>query len=214
MNDRLRAEIENIYQHELVHLLSRHAWGTHLPLFWEGLAVALSDFNFHERFSNVNYHDYSRALLDHSKLLSMKRLLSPDTFYSARSDFRVDVQCGSFTSFLIESYGIQNLERLFRIFKRPSHLKPMVFLGRDLRLIFKKSYSALLSDWKTYLRTTRASVPNLSKMVLTNHKNNHLPKSSFYCLFCYSKLPKNSHLCLSCGIDHKIKLQIDLTSKL
>lgn len=101
--------VEELVQHELAHVLADR-WNPHAPeVLREGLAVWLQP-----AWGGCSLDTAARALLSGMSAEALRRLI-PQLFFSSRlSRFDSYVLAGSFTGFLIQRYGRDRYERLYR----------------------------------------------------------------------------------------------------
>jgi hypothetical protein len=179
---------ELLFTHELTHLLVRETWGLPAVLFWEGLAVHLGDDAVRTRLSGNSYHDHCRALDAIDALLPLESLLRASTYYRRRTDFRVDLQAGSFCGFLLDAYGPSRVGRFLTDCPRPTHdpassiVDPIAQrrLGSDVR--------GLRDQWLQFLRARSPEDPTLIDR-LPARPLGDTPDGPAHCDACFERAP-------------------------
>jgi len=154
---------ELLFTHELTHLLVRDAWGMPAVLWWEGLAVHLGDDGVRARLFGRSYHTYCRALAEHGALLPLEPLLRASTYYRRRTDFRVDLQAGSFCAFLLDAYGPSCVGRFVTECPRPASEPAAAIVDPIARRHFGDDFHELCARWVRFLRTDVACDPSLAE---------------------------------------------------
>ncbi len=137
-----KGTFHSTFRHELVHILaSDFGWpvihaSTRMGLN-EGLAVAV-DWDA----GIFSPHQFSAALLREDALSNVEGLFSITGFAKQSSTYAYLVS-GSFSRYLIDRFGIERFQRVFKTGKFMVH--------------FGESLESLIKDWKAFLKTVDAS---------------------------------------------------------
>ncbi len=137
-----KGTFQSTFRHELVHILASD-FG--LPLIQassrmglnEGLAVAI-DWNA----GIFSPHQFSAALQRENSLESINELFTLTGFAKQSSTFSYLVS-GSFCRYLIDRYGIERFQRVFK--------------NGNFMVHFGESLESLIKDWKAFLKTVDAT---------------------------------------------------------
>lgn len=128
-------DVESVLKHEMTHVLANdfgnRYYGTGRIGFLEGTAVACE--------WNENYftpHEWAAALKKQNKLPDVISLIEPAGFFSSASGLSYTVS-GSFTRFLIDSYGISSFKR--------------AYYHEDIQSVYGLTARELSERWKLFL---------------------------------------------------------------
>lgn len=200
---------ELLFSHELVHALTDKIWkGEWLSIFLEGLPVYISDHSIRKKALNLSYHEQSRALLVENKLLRLEHIIMGANYFNYRTDWRIDIQSGSFVGFLIENYGMNKLKAIVERYSPPTPKKPYIKINHILEDETGIDLSSLENIWKNFLLKNVKENNVAYKKVLQANFNDLLKTSSTHCQYCYHPLKDNLSICPSCKGDNTIELHI------
>lgn len=135
----------SILRHELVHVSARSLglMGLTLPFPWvEGLAESVA----YER-SGFSMHEWAKAYLEKKTLPDPASLLNLRGFFSSAGP-RSYSTLGSFSRFLIDTYGIEKFKAVYQ--------------GKKFQTIYGRSISALTQEWKNMLQSVPLSQEHLN----------------------------------------------------
>ncbi len=187
---------ELLLRHELTHVLVAENWGIAPCLFWEGLPIHLGDNHVRRRLFGHSYHDHCAALSRCRALLPLRRLILPSDYYSRRSDFRVDLQAGAFTGFLLERDGIAGLRSLFRSYRPPTPDRPWVAVDRLFQKHLGADLAGLESAWRAALLASPADPGHVEKY--RSRRFGETPTLPAHCDFCMHPLDRTGRRCTGC----------------
>jgi hypothetical protein len=150
--------------HEVMHIISLSSGiPSAFALFSEGLAVAYGG----TVFQTAEYaHNYSKNMIDNTNYMPIKKLLTMNGSEFVQSSYITYQESGSFTRYLIDTYGINKLKKFISNFN----------IGGDLNAQSMRVYNASLDDleekWKKYLRDLDIqeigfSIPGKAEMVFS-----------------------------------------------
>ena len=188
---------ELLFRHELTHLLVRRHWGTAPALFWEGLPIHLGDELVRKRLFGHSYRAHCAALFACGPLIALSRLILPSDYYGMRTDFRVDLQAGAFTAFVLERNTIQDLRSLFRTYRQPSPQRPWVAIDRLCQKTLGADLVELECLWQRWLE----GIPVDTDLVRSYHEIRFTDRAVVRtrCDFCMHRLDPSGKKCTSCG---------------
>jgi len=199
---------ELLFAHELTHLLIAEAWGIAPVLFWEGVPVFMADNFTRSRVLGTTYHECSRALLENERLLPLSELLLPRSYHARRTDSRVDIQAGSFSGYLLQSFGVGPMRALATDYVAPSAEVPRMLLTPLLKRHFDSDLPGLEAKWTHFLETEVACRSALVEQ-LSGSKTTRGAVPPLRCNFCGHRLNQSQLACSSCGIDAEIVIEIE-----
>jgi len=130
-----------IGEHEDTHLLSL-PWGLSIYLFCEGLAQYMED-----SFMGEDLHVVAKKLLQKNELYSLEWLFSNNNWNNVDSII-IYPQVGSFTKYLIESYGKENFKK---IYQRTSRKKETAENSLEINKVYQKNINQLEEEWHLFL---------------------------------------------------------------
>ncbi|MDD3922958.1 MAG: hypothetical protein PHY39_05430 [Endomicrobiaceae bacterium] len=130
-----------IGEHEDAHLLSL-PWGLSIYLFCEGLAQFMED-----NFMDENLHAVAKKLLQENKLYPIKWLCSNRNWKDVKP-LMIYPQVGSFSKFIIEEYGKDKFEELYKGTSR--HFDTSKNLS-EIERIYCKEINQLEREWIDFL---------------------------------------------------------------
>ena len=139
-------KVKPIGEHEDTHLLSL-PWGLSIGFLQEGLAEYLVGHNWHGN----SHEDIVKDGFNKNILPSIISLMSHDSWMKLPDENIFYHYClaGSFVKFLIEKYGREKFERLYRGTKRQNSQEENLNL---FYIIYNKSVGEIEEDWKKYLK--------------------------------------------------------------
>lgn len=199
-----------LFRHELTHLLAGMFCGRCCPaIFWEGLPVYVADNMVRQRIFQWSYHEYCAALSARSQLLDLTVCLLSHQYYGLQHDFRVTVEAGSFTGYLVEQYGMRTLQQAFACYIPPTPQRPVLDLTALCAACWGKSFGELTQEWLQFLARLQ---PVSSKAAEAVERRAHPPTVSIkakHCPFCYSPMPQHTDgVCPRCHSPLDITIQI------
>lgn len=200
---------EMLLTHELTHYLTGKYWGAAPVILWEGLPIYLADNKIREEFFGFSYHQICKLLEDKSRLIDLSKFLLPHSYYGYRQDFRVDIQCGSFTGFLVENYAVSNVKKIIGKFEKPSSANPVMRINPLFTEHTGKDLKALEQDWISFLRNEVKSSEKVLEMFGSTEFRKELEISSYHCKFCYFPMNNSDDMiCSKCGGDNSKEIVI------
>jgi carbohydrate-binding DOMON domain-containing protein len=129
--------------HEVMHIISLSSGIPYSNLFFsEGIAVAYGGTTF----QTAEYaHIYSRNVLDKTKYIPIKRLLTMNKRDFLRLNYITYQESGSFVRYLVDEYGIDKLRDFISKFDSSGDL------DAQSMSVFNSSLDDLEKKWKEYL---------------------------------------------------------------
>jgi hypothetical protein len=183
-----------LFRHELTHLLVGAFWGKScLVIFWEGVPVYVADNMVRQRIFDWSYHDYCAALSARSQLVSLTSCLLPQHYYGLQHDFRVTVEAGSFTGFIMEQYGIQALRQAFASYVLPTPQRPVLELTALCSACWDKSFDELTQEWHQFLAGFQPISPEALEAVERRAYPKTVSIQDIHCPFCYAPISPNKN---------------------
>ncbi len=175
-NDEIHINFEDaeaVLQHEMTHILAndfgRKYFGTGRVGFLEGVAVAC-DWN--EQFFTP--HEWAAALERRNELPDILSLIHPWGFFQSYSRLSYTV-CGSFTRFLIDTYGVEKFKQ--------------VYTDADFESVYGKRMERLVDEWSAFLKTLPVSSEDI-------HLAGLLSQSSIFekkCVHCVADILESAN---------------------
>lgn len=145
--------LELFFKHELTHFLTAKFWGMPPSLFFEGLAVFISDMDIKKRELGQSYHTQALTLLHTPHYIPFNEITYSHHYLGRRNDFRCDVEAGSFIGFLVESFGLSKVQRVYEASKVPTKSDPDLNIQVVCKEIYQRDLNQLEADWHIWLRT-------------------------------------------------------------
>jgi|GEM_PF-5006274 len=201
-------EFQKIFKHELTHCLIEKYYGSSPAIFWEGIPVFLADNEYFIKFKKFSYHEICKFLINTNNLFNLKCIQESQKYYGRRHDFRVDVVCASFVGFLIEKYGITNLQIFFKYYHKPVPENPISNINEALTKAYGNDINYLETVWHDYLLHDINENPKIFEMFHNKKFYKIIPMKNKHCKFCNFPLEnKKIDLCPDCKADNKIKVK-------
>jgi len=199
---------ELLFKHELTHFLTSHIWGNPVALFFEGIAVYVSDMKIRHKILSTDYNKNAKILIETNNYIPFEKILRSDQYLSRRTDFRCDTISGSFISFLVENYNLEKIKNVFEQSNIPTVKNPHLNINQVCKKIFGKDIFALERQWMIWLSGNYV----LGKVEVELFKSkinfvNDLKKRCQFCLWPNTMNDKN--ICTHCHCDNSIQIVID-----
>ncbi|KQC08646.1 MAG: hypothetical protein APR54_04390 [Candidatus Cloacimonas sp. SDB] len=195
-----------LFKHELIHLLIYKYFGVAPAIFWEGLPIYLSDYQYRMKYKNINYDEYCKVFLSLINLNKLSYILESEKYYARRYDYRIDIQCGSFIGFLVKKYNIDLLLDVFKKYEKPTTTNPVSNINNLLKSIYSKNLEELEAEWIEYLKKKIKLNKNLKNKLKNKIFYKRIPIKQYHCKFCYSPLRMKNQICDVCKSDNNIKI--------
>ena len=140
--------------HECVHTVVTLMIGWPPALFNEGIAVAhQADYfkypDFIPGWNGKDFHTLSKQHFNDNEIPTLDNLLGEYTFWDFKSDLTYPV-AGSFTTFIIDTYGINMLKKYISISDFHDEKDK---IRSDFKNTFQKSIDAVWLEWIDFLKT-------------------------------------------------------------
>ena len=167
--------LELLFKHELTHFLSAKKWGMPPSIFFEGLAVFMSDMDIKARELGQSYHRQALALIHTSHYIPFSAITYSHHYLGRRNDFRCDVEAGSFIAFLVERHSMDSIRRVYEKSKLPTHADPSLNIHEVCKEVYGRDLSELESDWHQWLKESfEVSVDEIEKLESFADYNNEM----------------------------------------
>jgi hypothetical protein len=175
--------LELLFKHELTHFLTAKYWGQPPSIFFEGLAVFISDMTMKARELDQSYHHQALALIQTSHYIPFSAITYSHHYLGRRNDFRCDVEAGSFIGFLLDRYDLGAIRRVYEKSKLPTRLDPNLNIHDVCKEIYQRDLFQLEADWHEWLKS-HFSVSREDVLKLKNFVgyNNTLRSRCPFCL--------------------------------
>lgn len=145
--------IWKVDNHECVHTIVTQIIGHPPALFNEGIAVAhQADYykypDFIPGWNGQDYNKLSKEFLENDEIPLLDNLLDVITFWHYNSNLTYPI-AGSFTSYLIDNYGIQKLKDYISISNFEDEKTKII---SDFHHVYEDDLEDVWQDWKGFLQ--------------------------------------------------------------
>jgi hypothetical protein len=189
--------LEFLITHELTHFYCENFWGMAPVIFWEGLPVLLADNYFREKKWGYSYSVICKSLKDKTQILPISDLFRGDVYYGNRRDSRYDFEAASFTDFILQEFGTNKLEQVFKQFDSPSETKPICDIRQLLDTVFNTNISDLEIRWHNFLDNIVINKDSLLSLPVISIPE--INSNSERCSLCFAPLNNEKEICPHCN---------------